>query len=83
MLNKDMDRLENMHRSDSDMGPDRDRQMGVGSDREDREIGGERHDTDPDRDTDLQREGNLGNERNRNQPDSERGSGRRRDKLNR
>ena len=26
-----------------------------------------------DRDTDLQREGNLGNERNRNRPDSDRG----------
>ena len=35
------------------------------------------------RDEDLQREGNLGNERNRNQPDTERRPGGNRENMNR
>jgi hypothetical protein len=71
MHNKDTDRLDR----DGEMGSDVGRDFGGEIDSE--RSGGS------DRDADLQREGNLGNERNRNEPDSERRPGRNRDKLNR
>ena len=40
-------------------------------------------DSEMDRDTNLQREGNLGNERNRNEPDMERRPGGNRENMNR
>jgi hypothetical protein len=55
----DMDRMDSL-----------DRDSGIGSAGSDvsGEMGGERG---SERDAELQREGNLGNERNRNEPDSE------------
>ena len=53
---------------------DRNRTPDIGNDRNRAdEFSPRRDDGVSDRDTDLQREGNLGNERNRNRPDRDRG----------
>jgi hypothetical protein len=60
---RDMDSMDSL---------DRDSEIGSGVSDLGGEIGSERG---SERDADLQREGNLGNERNRNEPDSERRPG--------
>lgn len=52
-----------------------DQQKKPGTERTDRDV--------TNREEDLQREGNLGNERNRNQPDTERRPGGNRENMNR
>lgn len=66
-----------MHRNEEQERQIRDDQMG-GMGREQDNV-----DSEMDRDTNLQREGNLANERNSNEPDMERRPGGNRENMNR